>query len=440
MILTQRLHYAHPVWLPAQARGSREHPNRPEIMGFGLIGVCMLGFTLVANSLLPALHSASDEAAYLQYARNLLHGTYAVAAQQHEGLYLWHTPALPLILAPLLWLKVPLVLIRLIGPICLIATGGLLTLIMRRFVDRMVALASGLALCVYPPFWRLLPQLFVEPLALMLCLAGFEALLRCHERRQLRWAAISGLAFGYMVLGREEYGWLTTGLLVLAGLALIARRHRARVAPIALASLVTLLVCLPWLAYTYSKTHVLFYWSAASGESLYWMSSPGETGSWEQTQAVFTNPQLAGHRALFRRLDAMPQLQSDRELTRIAIRNIEQHPGVFVRHLIDNAGRMFVGIPFSFQAGDLSNLAFYGLPNIALLVGLAWSVWQLRRRHAALPRRLIPIVGFAAVSLIWHLPAAAFPRMATLSIPAFVVVIALGANARLASRRCRVPS
>jgi hypothetical protein len=424
----------------AAARSSLTDQRRLAILGFGAIGVCMFGFTLVANRVLPAVHSVSDEAAYLQYARNLLHGTYAVATQQREGLYLWHAPALPLIIAPLLWLKVPLVLIRLIGPICVIAAGLLLALIMRRFVDPRLAVGSGLALCLYPPFWRLLPQLFVEPLALMLCLAGFEALIRSYERRRLGWAAISGVAFGYMVLGREEYGWLAVGLLALAGPALIARRYRAAVTPSALACAVALLVCVPWLAYTYSKTHVPFYWSAASGESLYWMSStaPGETGSWEQAGAVFTNEHLAGHRALFRRLDAMPQLQSERELTSIAIHNIAHHPGVYARHLVDNAGRMFLGIPFSFQGGTLSNLAFYGLPNAVLLVCLVWSVWQLRRRRVALPRLLVPIVVLAAVGLIWHLPAAAYPRMATLSIPAVLVVIALGLNAWLSSKSARV--
>ena len=410
--------------------------RRLAVIAFAIVGVAMVAFTLAASSILSAVHSASDEAAYLKYAHNILNGGYAVAGQQQEGLYLWHTPGLPLLIAPLVWLGIPIEVIRLIGPLCLIASGVLLMVILRRFVRPWVAIAAGLLLCLYPPFWRLLPQLFAEPPALLLGLAGFEALIRYAERRRIGWAITAGLAFGAMIMFRPEYGYMALAALVLAILALAHPRWRAVARPAAVSCAVAMAVCLPWLAYTYSKTHVPLYWTASSGESLYWMSSPspGETGSWQTANADFTDPNLAPHRALFRRLAAMPQLQANRELTRVAIDNIEQHPGSYLRHLIDNGERIFLGIPFSFEHNTAQNLAFYGLPDIGLLVvALAGSV-VLSRRRERLPGRLVPIVAFAAVSLAWHLPVAAYPRMATLSIPAFLILAALGFDRWITSR------
>ena len=414
--------------------------RRLALIGFTVIGAVMVLFTLISDSILSAAHSVSDEAAYLTYAHNLLRGAYAVAGQQREGLYLWHSPALPLLIAPLVWIKLPIELIRLIGPVCLVGSGLLVTTILRRFVRPRVAIAAGLLLCVYPPFWRLLPQLFAEPPALLLSLAGFEALIRARERRRRGWAIVAGLAFGLTIMFREEYGYLATGVLVLAVLALARPRWRPAARPIAVSAAVALVVCVPWLAYTYSKTHVPFYWTAASGESLYWMStsSPGETGSWQQAGAVLTDPHLAGHRALFRHLLTLPQLQANRELTRVALDNVVQHPGAYLGHVVDNGERIFLGIPFSFQNSTAQNLAFYGLPDVVLL-GLALaSMALLRRRGAGLPSQLVPVVVFAVVSLAWHLPVAAYPRMATLSIPAFLIVSALGCECWLVSRRREV--
>ena len=201
--------------------------RRLAVIAFAIVGVVMVAFTLAANNFLSAVHSASDEASYLTYAHNIVEGGYAVAGQQHEGLYLWHTPGLPLLIAPLVWLRVPIEVIRLIGPLCLIASGVLLMVILRRFVRPRVAIAAGLLLCLYPPFWRLLPQLFAEPPALLLGLAGFEALIRYAERRRIGWAMTAGLAFGVMIMFRPEYGYMALAVLILAVLAFARPRWRA---------------------------------------------------------------------------------------------------------------------------------------------------------------------------------------------------------------------
>jgi hypothetical protein len=61
-------------------------------------------------------------------------------------------------------------------------------------------------------------------------------------------------------------------------------------------------VCIPYLVYTYSNAHRIFYWSDSGGSQLYWMASgqSSDLGDWHNSPTVFTDPHLAPHRPFFR--------------------------------------------------------------------------------------------------------------------------------------------
>lgn len=64
-----------------------------------------------------------------------------------------------------------------------------------------------------------------------------------------------------------------------------------------------LLICSPYLVYTYALTGKIFYWGNSGGLSLYWMSSPHpqEFGDWHNPQTLSEIPELeTNHGALFR--------------------------------------------------------------------------------------------------------------------------------------------
>ena len=76
--------------------------------------------------------------------------------------------SLPLLLAPFVWLDAPIELMRVTGPVFLVATAYLLyRMLIPRFGPGL-ALAGAAAFGLYFPFWRLLPRIFSEPLALLL--------------------------------------------------------------------------------------------------------------------------------------------------------------------------------------------------------------------------------------------------------------------------------
>jgi 4-amino-4-deoxy-L-arabinose transferase-like glycosyltransferase len=398
---------------------------------FACCGAILVAFTFLGGHLLTAAHNQSDEPNYLYFAHNLIHGKYAVTSQQADGSYLWHGPGLPLLLAPLVAAHAGIHLMRLIGPACLLSAGILFSLLLRRWVSAWLALAGGIALALFPPFLRMLPTLYSEPLALALLTAAVLALVKSHESGRVRWAVLAGLLAGWMVLTRPEVGWiLILGLVLIAGVAVWRRRRTDALSLVCIA--VATLVCVPWLTYTASLTHKFPYWESSGGESLYWMAAPTGNGSWESTPSALTDPHWSAERPLFEQLAQLPQVARDARLQHEAIQLILRHPGTYAQHVVDNLSRMIIGGPYSFQATGTGRYVLYAVPDLALLSALLPALWILWRQPR--PRRISVVsllVAFASLNFVIHIPVAAYPRMTTLSIPAALTLIALAADTLL---------
>jgi 4-amino-4-deoxy-L-arabinose transferase-like glycosyltransferase len=411
------------------------------VIAFGLTGLVLVGFMLFGNHFLAEGHNKSDEAHYLYFARNLTHGKYAVAAKQADGYYLWHSPGLPLALAPLVAVHAPIHVLRLVGPVAMLLAGIFFWLLLRRWISPWLALAGGLALSLFPPFLRMLPQLFSEPLALMFLVAALLALAKAYESGTWPWAAASGVLGGLMVLTRLDQGWILLAGLVLTAIVAVWRRRRTDVLNLICVAAATL-VCMPWLIYTASLAHKFPYWTASGGESLYWMASttPGTDGSWESPERALSDPRFAADRPLFARLAPLPQVKRDSELTSAALTLVRRHPGVYLRHVVDNGGRMILDIPYSFTATGKGFL-LYGVFDVALLLAVVAAIVVLRRRP---PPRIPPLLGFmivfAVLNLVLHVLVAAYPRMTTLSIPAALALVAVGLDQALRERAGRRPA
>ena len=411
-------------------------PRSAEVWTFVAAGLILIFVTFFGQHLVSGPGSQGDELAYLRYATNLTHGQYAIPSQASHGLYLWHGPGLPLVLAPLVALHASVRAMRLVGPLSLLLAGIFFWLFLRRWVSRWLALAGGVILALFPPYLRLLPHLFSEPLALMFLMAALWALGNAHESGRLRWTVASGVLFGFMVLTRVEDGWiLLAGLAALAVIALWKRRRANLLNLICVA--VAVVVCLPWLAYTDSLAHKFPYWASSGGMSLYWMASttPGNTGSWVDAEQVATSRHWLPDRPLFQRVNSMPQVQADAELQRVSLRLIRRHPGVYLEHVADNLSRMVLGGPYSFQPAG-RGIYLYGVDDVLLLIALAIAIVVLARRGPPrVPEAVRLLVIFGVLNLLIHLVVAAYPRMTTLSIPAALAVIALGAERIYDTRR-----
>ncbi len=382
----------------------------------------------------------SDEGPFLAAARRLLHGHYAAAGAMDGTKFLWHGPGLPGLISPLVALGTPLPVIRLLGPLLLFVAVVLFYRLLRLRLSRRAALIGAYALGLYGPMYEgITSSLQKEPLALLMSVIALYGTARYVSDGRRRYLALAGLALGGLAMTRLEYGWVLAALLAVAAVWWLVAciRHgadapRARTARRwTLVCAVAMLACVPWLAYTYSITHHLFYWGNSGGISLYWMSSPASSqlGQWHASHTVFADPRLAAYRPLFHYLATLSPLQRDLTLRHLAIVQAEGHPAKYALNLLANVGRMFFGFPFSFtlSAGVLVGLVLF---NTALLGGLTAAAVYLRRSRRPLPPEAAPFLWFAALAVVVHLFPSAEPRFLIPLIPVPIWVMAHALNRR----------
>jgi 4-amino-4-deoxy-L-arabinose transferase-like glycosyltransferase len=380
--------------------------------------------------------SSGDESAYFGFAERLTHGGYADAAQADR--YLWRGPGLPLLLTPFAALDAPIDLPRLITPLALF--GAVLVfhrLLRRRFTARF-ALAGALALAAYYPFARSLGFVSTEPVAVLLVVLALDGWVRRAAGAGRGSLVGTGAALGALALTRPEYGYVLTACLLLAGLSLLARRTRAARDGLAVCA-VGLALCVPWLAYTYSLTDKVFYWSNAGGLSLYWMSGPtaADLGDPNDERQVFTDPNLAEQRPFFRRLRTLSPVAYDAELRRVARAQISAHPGRYARNVVDNLSRMLFNFPFSYKQQSASAV-FYVIANGLLLVGVALGAIVLARTRRWWGLALGPVT-FALLGFAAHVPVGSYPRYWFPVVPVAVWLAVLGVG-RLIGADTRAPA
>ena len=380
-------------------------------------------YTLV--SVLKPHPAGTDEATYIGYARNLTHGLYARPHTLNPSAFLWHGPGLPAFLAPLVALNAPLGLMRVIaGPVLLFAALCVFNGLARLYVSERAARVATYGLALYLPFLTVIGDIYVEPLAtLCLTLAVFFGVRSFRGgRRDHLWA---GIALAALALCRVEYGYVLLAALLLSSAWLLLRRSAAaRHSAIAVA--LALVLCIPWLGYTYSLTSKPFYWGNSGGDSLYWMTAPGNLGDWHSGTEVFTMPQLAGARPLFTRLSRLTPVAQDDRLQRAALENIRHDPARYLANAGRNVGRLLFNVPYSFGAAtspfsftrEKKGALVYAVPNALLLGLLAVALVVGIRMRRRLGPEIVPIAVLIALGFAVHVPVASYARFVIPLVPA----------------------
>jgi hypothetical protein len=387
----------------------------------------------------------NDEGALVRIAERLAAGGgLADRGTLDDVQWLWHGPGLPLLLAPLVALDVPLVLIRVLaGPVALFAAVVVFHRALRLRVTGRAALAGALALGLYLPMLHPLQTVHKEPLAVLLVAVAVLLWSRSVAHGRRADAVLAGVALGALAMVRLEYGWVLAALLALGAAGVVVRRRRDALRPATTGSAAhrTVLVaaaglaaCVPWLAYTRDVSGEPVYWGNASGESLFWMAPggpPGATGEFHGVRPVFTDPALAPVRPLFRRLERLGPLARDRELRRLAADRVRRDPAGYARNVAANAARLWFLLPTRPRppAGTIALFAGFAL---LLLAALARTAWTVVRRRPSLPPEAAGLTAFAVLGLGVHLPPSADPRMTLPLVPVLVWLVVVVARAPVA--------
>jgi hypothetical protein len=366
-----------------------------------------LAYTAVVVLLAPR-QFVGDEGAYGQLAENLTHGYFSPP----DHIQLWWGPGYPLALAPFFGIHLPMLVPRLLNVACLLGAVVLTFFTARLFVRPVIALLVAGYVAIYPPAIQALPFLATEPLALLLgtlwmycCCRAFLTFEETRDPRHLRRArfvlAGGAVALAYLAVTKIFFGWVILASLAASVALLAAYRARAYARWVLMFGL-ALLLCSPYLMYTYQVTGRPLYWGSSGGLSLYWMSTPypGELGDWFSEADMRDDPRLnVSHRSVYASIEDLDQVQADDALRQVAVQQIANHPGKFVLNWIDNIGRLVLNFPYSFSAFNVRTL-IVGLVN-APAVGLAvLSVWLLLARKRHLPNALAAVGLVTAVAFL----------------------------------------
>ncbi len=426
----------------------REHGAMRRWVATGAAAAQRLGPTAALSPLLAIYVLAvfffprrpSDERNYVELAHNLLDGHYAGLGWRPATPYgtsadpatpdLWFGPGLPSALTPLVAVDVRIEVLRLTSALFLFGAVLVFHKLLRLRVGEGTALVGAYALGLYFPFYRLLPTVHSEPLAILLIVSMLYLLSRYLAGGRLAYGIAAAAAAAGVAMTRVAYGWVLTGMLVAFGIWWLVSRRRDVLRVVGVYAL-ALVLCLPWLAFTYSVTDRPLVWGNSGSLSLYWMSSPypQDLGDWRggAYEVVVSDPRLAHHREFFLELAPLDPTEQNRRLERRAIENIRGSPGKFAKNVAANVSRMTLGFPFSGRQETLNTL-FYLVPNVLILSALVACVLLLVARRVAFQFEGIVFGAFAALAFALHSVLAAFPRMLMPLVPIalWFVVVTIG--------------
>jgi hypothetical protein len=378
------------------------------------------------------LDSLSDEWRYLAFADHITHGFYAQTGGAPD-LFLWHGPGLPLLLAPFVALDIPIDVTRIVfGPLVLFGVLLLFHRLVRLYLPPRQALLATYALGVYLPFLTVIETIHVEPLAALCFTAAalfFVLALRGGERKH---AIAAGVALGFVALSRVEYGWVVLAAL-LASVAWFVVKRASAVARLSVTvTAVALIACLPWLGYTFAKTHKSFYWGNSGGLSLYWMTAPGTVGDWHGLAEPLRNPKLAASRPLFVSLRSLSPEDQDARLQREAVDNIKHDPKRYATNVGNNFGRLVFETPYSFSQARARTL-LYSIPNAILLALILAAIYVAVRARRSLELELAPLAALTLLGFAVHLFVSGYARMVIPLVPvaAWLAVAVLARHKRV---------
>jgi len=325
-----------------------------------------------------------DEGRYLWFAENLTQGFYVT--QQEPDLL--NGPGYPLVLAPLVALKVPLMGLRLLNAVFMALAAWFSFRAVLPYTGRQWALGVALVTALHPNLVRTAPYLMTEALAVC-CVAGFAwAFTAALRTEEWRWSPMlaAAFAFGWLILTRVFFGNVLmagTAFLVLG--LMFFKGQRCSLLRAVMVMALAFVMCLPWLAYTKAKTGDTLCWSTNGGELLYWATStrPGENGHWFSEEDVMVKPGLIanGHRDYYQKNFHLPVKEREAALKHKAFENIRANPQGVFKNWLCNGCRLLFGFPRSYLPEELITvvLVLVNGPIVFLVLaalGIGFKYWR----------------------------------------------------------------
>jgi 4-amino-4-deoxy-L-arabinose transferase-like glycosyltransferase len=363
-----------------------------------------------------------DESRYAMYAENLTKGFYAPA----DTLLLRNGPGYPLLLTPFVFFKVPWYCAKMLNPVFMFLAVCFIYSAVRNYMSEKTAIFFSYLFGLYPPFFVQLEFLLTEPFVLMLVSLFALLTIKWFGSGKYRYMLLASVICALIALTKIFVAYVATAMLLFSLILCKWSSTCRKSIPVYAASL---LLCMPYLLYTYSLTGKIFYWANAGGEVLYWLYNPHpkEFGDWKSKAAVMTRPDLAHHRPLFNKLAELNYVQQDELLKKTTVGNIINNPGKMLLNWVSNMGRLWLNFPYSYKYQHPRQL-LYLVPNSLLLAATLFCLYPLIRFCRQLPIPITHALAFSAVFLLGHSLVYANARYLCTTIPFIFIIITYSAT------------
>lgn len=383
----------------------------------------------------PSTKFNSDEVRYLNYAQNILNGYYS---DPFPNIKLWNGPGYPLLLAPLLYLNVPIWSIPLLNAVFLY-----LSLLITYYSARFSAGDSGAflvaaSLGVYFPIFELLPSRMTEIPAFFWVSLSVYFFIRNFQESKINYKVLflTSLSISFLALTKVIFGYVILSMIFFSLLIILIHPFRSSGKKLALTFMLSLLFCSPWLWYTYRITNEWFFWASSGSMSLFTMSltGPDELGDWRDLSELKAVPK---NQRLIDSIQSLNNWEKYLAYKNEAIKNIRKHPKKYAQNWIANIGRMVFSYPFSF--GNQTIKTYWTIiPNMFIVVFVVISIGlcfiNFKNFHHGYFYLLIFMLTYLAGSSLLS----AYRRMFYISVPFWYVFLSYVLN-RIVSIQWRRP-
>ena len=349
-----------------------------------------------------------DEPRYLEYANNLLKGYFS----SKEKVDLWSGPGYPLFLAPFIKIGIDINGLRLLNALLQYLSIIFLFKTLKNWVSIKTAFWFSLFWGLYYIAYKEMLYVYTETLtSLLVVLIAYNI---SNIKKTINYIFI-GFLIGFLALVKIIFGYVIlfcSGLFVVVYLINKNRLYFKY----ALVFITAIITTIPYLTYTYKLTGKAFYWGNSGGMSLYWMSTPVESeyGDWnDSTFSAYCNYDTTmpcnadyfakAHQADYDSIYKLSGILRDDAFKQKAIQNIKAKPVKYIKNILANVGRLFFGIPNSYNFIRFQHL-WRIIPNTFVfcifLISIILGIRKFNKIHAVFYFLLSLLFAYLGLTLL----------------------------------------
>jgi hypothetical protein len=369
-------------------------------------------------------HIVGDEIRYLFLANNLLHGFYVVRGENWE---LINGPGYPLFLVPFLWMKIPLIFAKLANGVFLYFSAIMIIHLLALYIQRTKATIIGLVVSIlfliYNKHMRLL---ITESMTIFLItLFIYIFCLKWKQHKQSFWDLLQLSAIvTFLCLTKVIFSYVVVSTIVLL-IVLYLYTHKKSYTKGIYLCLLSVILAIPYLYYTYTISHKFFYWGG-SNDNLYWMSTPyqNEYGDWVSMDNIHDDI-YKNHKTFLDSIIKLPRYKQEEAFYSAAMLNIKEHPAKFLKNWYSNIERLTFGTPKTYFNQKPDYLIF--LHSVVITIILASGLIFLAKVKYY-PEELIIMTLFFFIYLGGSSLVSAEPRQWYILLPFFALWCSFSIN------------